>query len=373
MKLLMTKILPVLFGTLFLFGCSVQQTSQVKPLPAFSPSPFDAAEYDSAIDNFLIVLDASSSMDKVYMGSKKFAIVTQVVSRLNQTLPELGQNAGLRSFGHNPRVSDKVTVLFYGMEPYATKTLDEKLKQISIPGGTSPMQAALAEAGQDLKGVSGKTAVVIISDGQKRYGLESSDTMGAARALKEQLGEGLCFYPIFVGDDAEGKSFMEEISRIGGCGFVSSADALLTGSGMDQFVRDVFLTQKPVVPVTAAPVIKGLNEKGAWVVDEAFFDFDKAVVKSGAFDFLSQIAEILKANPELNVLIQGHTDNIGPKAYNDALSLRRAQAVKNYLVDKGVGASRLTCEGFGFSKPAASNKTKKGRALNRRVELYPVK
>lgn len=371
MKFFSTKIGSILFGVFFLVGCSARQP--VMTLPVFDLTPFDSDQYVSSVDNFLIILDSSSSMDKTYMGNKKFTMATQIVSRLNQALPELGQNAGLRSFGHSPMVSDKSTILFYGMEPYNTKALDEKLKLISTPGGISAMQAALTQAGQDLKGVSGKTAVVIISDGQKRVGLESSDTMKAAQALKDQLGPGLCFYPVLVGADPEGGSFMEEIARISTCGFVSGADTLLTDTGMAQFVKEVFLTQKPMAPAKAAPVIEGLNEKGAWVVEEAFFDFDKSVVKSGAFDLLGKIAGILKANPELNVLIQGHTDSVGSKAYNNALSLKRAQAVKNYLMDQGIESRRLICEGFGFSKPAASNKTKQGRALNRRVEIYPVK
>jgi OOP family OmpA-OmpF porin len=72
----------------------------------------------------------------------------------------------------------------------------------------------------------------------------------------------------------------------------------------------------------------------------------------------------------MQVQVQGHTDSIGTKSYNDALSMRRAQAVKTYLVNKGVQKERLSLEGFGFSKPVAPNNTAEGRALNRRVELH---
>lgn len=85
------------------------------------------------------------------------------------------------------------------------------------------------------------------------------------------------------------------------------------------------------------------------------------------------IVRTLKDRPELFVNIQGHTDNIGTKVYNDALSMRRAKAVKAYLTERGIDGSRLSCEGFGFTKSVASNATKKGRALNRRVELHLVK
>jgi OOP family OmpA-OmpF porin len=313
-------------------------------------------------------------MGKPYMGNKKFDMATQIVSRINQTLPELGQNGALRSFGHSPAVSDKNTVLFYGMEEYSTYALGENLKKISEAGGTSPMYMAFNASGQEeLNAVSGNTAVIVISDGQPEFSLESPITLKAARALKDQLGPGLCYYPILVGDDEKGAVLMDEIVRISECGFVSNADDLLTDAGMAGFVEDIFLTKKPMDKVAPAPlVLKGTNTQGIWVVDETYFDFDKSVVKPEAFDYLDQIADVLKTHPQITVKVQGHTDSIGTKAYNDALSIRRAQAVKTYLMNKGVREERLSLEGFGFSKPVATNDTAEGRALNRRVELHPM-
>jgi len=379
MKLFSKRIFTLLTVALFLFGCASRQP--VQPIPEFTLTPFDANEYDSAVDNFLIILDASSSMDDPYNGNKKFIVAREIVKRMNHTLPELDQNAGLRSFGHSPLVSKELTVRFYGMQPYSTTALDEKLELITEPGGSSPMHAAITAAGEDLKGFSGKTAVLIISDGQERHGMGSDKTMKTVQALKDQLGDGACFYPIFIGDNADGMILMDEIARVGKCGFVSNGDTLLTDRGMAQFVEDVFLTKKvvaevvtpPAVVVVAPPrVIEGLNERGAWVVDEAYFEFDKSVVKPGAFDFLDKIVSILKERPELFVKIQGHTDSVGTRAYNDALSMRRARAVEAYLTERGIDGNRLSCEGFAFTKPVASNSTDNGRALNRRVELYPV-
>lgn len=379
MKYFSNRFVLLLISAAFLFGCAVRQP--VQPIPAFTPTPFNSNDWVSSVDNFLIILDASSSMDDMYNGNKKFVVAHEIVRRLSGTLPELGQNAGLRSFGHSPQVSDKPTVLFYGMEKYTQKGLNEKLGLISAPGGTSPMYKALAGAGQDLKNYSGKTAVLIISDGQGEMDLESPITLKAAQVLKDQMGASLCYYPVFVGDNEKGAGLMGEIAKIGKCGFSTDADKLLTGSGMGRFVQDVFLTRKPVA--AAAPVskeaakavapapIEGLNAQGAWRVDEAYFDFDKVVVKPEAFDFLDRIVTVLKSRPELFVNIHGHTDSVGTKAYNDDLSLRRANSVKTYLTDKGIDKNRLSCEGFGFSKSAAPNKTAKGRALNRRVELYP--
>ncbi|MDA8132981.1 MAG: OmpA family protein [Desulfobacteraceae bacterium] len=380
MKSFSTKLFMALAVALLLSGCYAQKATQ--PIPAFTLTPFSANDYVSSIDNFVIVLDASSSMGDLYKGNEKFDMAVQIVSRMNQTLPELGQNGALRSFGHSPAVSEKNTVLFYGMEKYSTKALSEKLKKISEAGGTSPMHTALDASGkEELKAVSGKTAVIIISDGQPESDLESPITLKAAQALKDKLGAGLCYYPIFIGDDKKGAVLMDEIARIGKCGFSSNADNLLTNAGMAKFVEDVFLTKKPMAPAakTVAPpvapapvVLKGTNAQGIWVVDEAYFDFDKSVVKPKAFDFLNEIADVLKTYPQITLKVQGHTDSIGTKEYNDALSIRRAQAVKTYLMTRGISGDRMTLEGYNFSKPAASNSTAEGRALNRRVELHPM-
>jgi len=352
---------------LFLFGCAAQQP--VQPIPAFTPTMFSSDDYVSSVDNFLIIMDASSSMDDMVNGNKKIDVARELVQRMGLTLPELDQNAGLRSFGHDPKVSDKQTVLFYGMETYTQKGLNEKLGLITAAGGTSPLFKALTEAGQDLGSFSGKTAVIIITDGQEKIDLASPITLKAAQALKDQMGD-LCFYPIVVGGDAKGMVLVEAIAKIGNCGFSTKADNLMSGSGMGQFVKDVFLTEKPmVVTPELAPLPK--VEK-VWVVDEAYFDFDKVVIKPTGFDFLDKVVDVLNSRPDLSVEIQGHTDSIGSKAYNDALSLRRAEAVKSYLIDRGIEENRLSCEGFGFSKPVESNKTDKGRAMNRRVELYPM-
>jgi OmpA-OmpF porin, OOP family len=382
MKAFSINLFTALAIAFLLSGCYAQK--EVQTLPAFTLAPFSADDYESSIDNFVIVLDASSSMGKPYMGNKKFDMATQIVSRMNHTLPELGQNSALRSFGHSPAVSKKNTVLFYGMEEYSTYALGENLKKISEAGGTSPMHGALTASGQEeLRSVSGNTAVIIISDGQPEVSLESPITLKAAQALKDQLGPGLCYYPILVGDDEKGVVLMDEIAGISKCGFVSNADNLLTDAGMASFVEDIFLTQKPMAPAPAAKAVtpppapapvalKGTNTEGIWVVGEAYFDFDKSVVKPEAFDYLDEIADVLKTHPQVTVKVQGHTDSIGTKAYNDALSIRRAQAVKTYLTDKGIHGDRLIVEGFGHSKPAVSNSTAEGRSLNRRVELHPM-
>ena len=99
------------------------------------------------------------------------------------------------------------------------------------------------------------------------------------------------------------------------------------------------------------------------------FDFDKATLKPEAMTVLNEAAALLQKHERVVVEVAGHTDSKGSEEYNQGLSERRANAVKDYLNSKGVRASRLTARGYGESRPVASNDTDEGRAENRRVEL----
>ncbi|MEO8605553.1 MAG: OmpA family protein [bacterium] len=114
----------------------------------------------------------------------------------------------------------------------------------------------------------------------------------------------------------------------------------------------------PAPPIKQRIVLRGVQ-----------FDFNKSDIRPDARPVLDQAAAILKQNPAVQVVVQGYTDDIGTPQYNDALSLRRAEAVFRYLVNQGVSPERFKVQGFGESNPVADNATESGRAQNRRVEL----
>jgi OOP family OmpA-OmpF porin len=101
------------------------------------------------------------------------------------------------------------------------------------------------------------------------------------------------------------------------------------------------------------------------------FDFDKAAIRPDDVERLDKDVATLKEWGNVKVEVAGHTDSIGTDEYNMGLSLRRADAVRNYLVDKGIAADRLSVKGYGESQPVADNATSEGRFQNRRVELIP--
>jgi OOP family OmpA-OmpF porin len=122
----------------------------------------------------------------------------------------------------------------------------------------------------------------------------------------------------------------------------------------------------------AAPAAPAMAATKVTYAADAFFDFDKAVVKPEARAKLDDLVGKVK-NISLEVVIAvGHTDSVGADAYNQRLSVRRAEAVKAYLISKGIEKNRIYTEGKGEKSPVADNKTKEGRAKNRRVEIEVV-
>ena len=379
MKRLISTII-IVAAVLFLFGCAGKQSS----LPQFDAKKFNKELYLSKVDNFLIIFDASSSMRELCQGNRKLDGAKAIIQRMNQMIPEMGQNAGLRSFGHSSSVSGKETELFYGIKKYNSAALANSVKKISEPGGLTPIIRAFTAAVEDLKGFHGKkTAVIIISDGEA----DAASTIKAAQGLKDEFGDSICFYPIHLGKSANSMKLMKQIADIGGCGFYSRADKIISGKGMADFVEKVFLKEKPPAPKPIkdsdkdgftddydkcpdTPRDARVNAEGCWVLNDILFDTDNSGFDSSDYLVLDEVAHILSRNPDLKIKLYGFTDNVGSFEYNVKLSQIRADAVKAYIVSKGISESRVSAEGFGPKYPVASNTSEEGCAKNRRVEIH---
>ncbi len=124
-------------------------------------------------------------------------------------------------------------------------------------------------------------------------------------------------------------------------------------------------------PRPGAPAPAPTSEKVTFAAD-TFFDFDKSVVKPEGKAKLDDLVGKLTGITLEVIIAVGHTDWVGSDAYNQRLSVRRAEAVKAYLVSKGIEANRVYTEGKGEKQPAADNRTAAGRAKNRRVEIEVV-
>ena len=123
--------------------------------------------------------------------------------------------------------------------------------------------------------------------------------------------------------------------------------------------RDLYL-----VPVEVGQVVR---------LNNIFFEFGKAVLKSESFIELDHVVKFINENPTMEIALGGHTDNVGNDDYNLKLSTERSKAVLDYIVSKGIVRTRLSTQGYGKTRPIADNNTEEGKALNRRVEFTIIK
>ena len=162
---------------------------------------------------------------------------------------------------------------------------------------------------------------------------------------------------------------------------ISPLDILVNGSAVNKQANPLraklgsFKAAAPAkTPVSyykcpKAPKGAKVDKDGCWAFHGAVFGFDSAEIKPESYLMMDNVVEVLKANPDMKIEIQGHTDSTGNAEYNMGLSVRRANAVKDYLVMKGISSTRLTVKGFGITQPAVSNATANGQAYNRRVNI----
>jgi len=388
---------------------------------------FQMGRYVPKVDNFFIILDASTSMSVPYEyegRESKFKVAKDFIKRMNNTMPEMNINGSLLTFGRGIELPMRQTETVYGLTPYSRLGLEQSLNDLNFPAeGNSPAGRAIRAVSKTIGSVRGDNAVVLISDGEHLEG----DPRGRVRILEDRYGERTCFYTVWIGNNPEGKALMEELASEIECGFSISVDETVAGEDMIDFVKQVFLTTDigregdmvlekdsdgdgvpdsidrcPGTPVGTevdefgcpkvvrvdsdgdgvydnsdecpdTPVGAIVDERGCWVVKGVQFDYKKWSIKPQFNSNLDNIENILKKNHGLKIRIEGHTDDIGSMKYNIGLSGKRAHAIMDYLVDRGIDPSRITTTGLGYAQPIADNDTPEGRALNRRAEIIPVK
>ena len=378
---------------------------------------FQTGKYVPKIKNFFIILDASSSMSVPYAAKSdgedpKLTVAIDFIRHMNNTMPAMDVSGALQTFGRGIEVPMKQTETVYGRTAYSRSGLEQSLNSINfLAEGNSPAGLAIRETGDTIGSIEGTNAVIFISDGEHLEG----DPLTKVRNVDDNYGNWTCFYTVWVGNNPEGESFMEELAGEMGCGFSTSIDEVASHEDMVDFVKRVFLTTDadsdgddvpdsldkcPDTPIGVevdesgcpilidsdgdgafdnvdecpdTPVGAIVDDRGCWVVKGVQFDYKKWNVKPQFNSNLDNIEDVLRKNSSLNIRIEGHTDDVGSAKYNIDLSSKRAQAIKDYLVGKGIELSRITTKGLGYSNPIADNDTLKGRALNRRAEIIPVK
>jgi len=344
---------------------------------------FAADNYVAKVDNFIILVDRSGSMDEKYPGSKlsKISLAKGILERMNAMIPELGYKGGLNTAAPAQEL--------LALQPYAAASYGTGIAKVPtlIGNNPTPLGVGLESLEPALKGATGRNAVIILSDGQENLGEGSSKV---AAALSEKYG--VCFHVISFADTVNGnQALLDEIAALKACGVSASAAQLGDDAALQKFVKDVFydvagapaaavdgdddkdgvLNSKDKCPGT--PMDHAVDANGCSIPVvmklKVNFDFDKSDIKPEYHQELADFATFMKQYPGAAVEIDGHTDSKGSDEYNQKLSQNRANSVREYLVKKlGMSGKLLTAVGFGESKPVADNNTEAGSAENRRIE-----
>lgn len=312
------------------------------------------------VDNFILVQDYSGSMAMRYAaenmsGTSKSKIVMskEVLQRLNDRVPDLGYMASLHTFAPFSEL--------LGMAKYAKKPMADSIDKIKtdypIWQRRTPMGNGLSSLRPVLDTLSGKTAVIVVSDGEENQG---KSAVAEAQAIYSAYPN-VCFHVISFADSKKGKAVLEKIAALNACScpIQSGVELSASDTAMDEFLKCALYD---MVNICSSETIMFRTVQ---------FNFNKSDIRKDMKPILDEAVNIIKAN-DCNYILEGHTCSIGSDAYNLKLSQRRAGSVKDYLSKKGVNPMTLQTIGYGESRPKADNKTEEGRRLNRRVEIRVV-
>lgn len=318
--------------------------------------PASAKKLVPKVDNFILFIDHSGSMGFSYKGQRyvqlggvsKIMMAKSAATELNKIIPELNYKAGVATFAPYKQ--------YAAVAPYNKAAVDKGIAPIKtdydLYGRMTPMGVGLGELDKVIGGLSGKTAVIILSDGDSNLGI---DPVAEAKRMQAKYGDKICFSVISFADNKNGERILKEIANLSKCSCFALGEEIL---------RDAAARQKFV----ECALYDTIDDEVV-IFRSIYFDFDKYNIKKEFIPVLNEGVAIIKSKANLQVILEGHTDSVGTEKYNMALSIRRANSVKAYFVKKGIDANRITAVGFGKMNPRYSNKTAEGRKMNRRVEI----
>jgi OOP family OmpA-OmpF porin len=357
-------------------GCATTQSPAPLSVSPLVPGPGESVNVQQAV----LLFDSSSSV----VDADAFQGQRRVYRGFVDGMPQGSYHAGSVAFGGYDRQT-------LPLAPFARPTLAEHATELTELGEGTPIDRVLAEVKESLAGKSERAAVVLFSDGMPTdpvgRELETGAVLEEARALAGAYRGTVCYHTVQTGNDPAGTVFLQALAGLSSCGTYRTLASVSDPASLSQFERQVFLGAAPArmagpgdadgdgvtddrdqCPRT--PLGVRADSRGCWVVPDLQFDTNSATIRPiGRQKLDEQVLPVLRKNPELRLRIDGHTDARGSDAYNQALSERRAQSVKDYLVAAGISADRLEVRGFGESRPIAPNDTPDNLQQNRRTEL----
>ncbi|WP_207264847.1 OmpA family protein [Desulfovibrio sp. Huiquan2017] len=315
------------------------------------------------VDNFILFLDQSGSMAmRNADGVKKIEKAKSDMLALNAAIPALGYNSAVALFAPF-EVQSAPKAYSEGNVATAIDAIDTDYQ---IFNRRTPMGAGLDDVNPMIGKMSGKTALIIFTDGESNYG---ADPVAVAKNLYAKYGNNLCVHVVSYADNPEGQAVVDGIRAAFPCSVAADGATFADATALNQYAKSVFYEDVAEPAPAPAPVVAAPAPAKEVVSFNLNFGFDKYQITDEMVPVLEQAKMILEEEPAATYEISGHTDATGTEAYNQGLSERRANSVMKWLTDNGINANRLEAKGYGELAPKYDNTTKEGRKLNRRVEI----
>jgi OOP family OmpA-OmpF porin len=324
-------------------------------------------------DNFIMLFDASASMQDLYKDTnmKKIDLAEAMFKGRAARVPELDWNAGL--YLYTPWKT------FYEVQPFDKAKYGQAIDEmaaykpsLSYRNQPTPLGTAIKNLDPILAKLSGKTVVFIFSDGQFTLSQPKIWPVPAAKEIASKYKD-VCFDIISSAQTPKSQKLVNDLAAVNACSRVVTFDAMLS--------RPEYMTSAIYAVRDRALLETQLISRVVGVeLDSILFDYNKADIRPEYHDKLDALAKFLEKNPDTYALIEGFADATGDSTYNMLLSRQRAESVKNYLMEKeifsaaeaNIGAiaeKRLVTVWYGPVVPVASDDTAEGRQLNRRVRI----
>ncbi len=355
----------------------------------FMFATFLNAKMIRSCDSFLFLVDESASMQDVYKNSKKIKIEKDILKKINKSIPDINYLSAMRVFSYKTAYK---TDSLYAVSDYDRMKMCNACEKIKNFHKWTSIGFGLYDSQKDLKKMKGIKHLVIFSDGNENATYDAPDKVAAQLHNKFP---NLCIFAVQIGNSQYGKKVLSQTVKAAGCGKLYSADALEDNDAFNEFIKDVFgyeQIEKPLPKPVAGPkdtdkdgvydqydkcpgtpIGAPVDSYGCWNIPNIYFNFDKYTINQKYLNIIKDVSNVIKKNPSLKLCIKGYTDSCGTEKYNLKLSKNRAEKVKNEFIKNSICPCRLKVKYFGEKYPAATNKTKEGRALNRRVELKVIK
>ncbi|MCJ2165355.1 MULTISPECIES: OmpA family protein [unclassified Pseudodesulfovibrio] len=316
------------------------------------------------VDNFIIFLDQSGSMAmKNADGMKKIEKAVDDIQALNKVIPALNYNSAMYLFAPFAEQC--------GPKPYNATTLNAAAAAVNenyeIFNRKTPMGVGLAAINPVLGQMSGKTALIIFTDGESNIG---SDPVAVAQDMRGKYGDKLCVHVVSYASSPAGQTVIDGIRAAFPCSVAADGATFANAAALQQYAKDVLYDEVADAPAPAPAPAPAVMAPAKEVVSfNLNFGFDKYAITDEMVPVLEQAKMILEEDASASYEISGYTDSTGAEEYNQGLSERRANSVMKWMTTNGIAASRLEAVGYGETNPKYDNGTSEGRKLNRRVDI----